>query len=109
MYRSLQIVAVGLEQITWDQEDDGAPFVQDFNQSEYNLRLVLVEMQAAIHERGYCNQMHPDIQRDWMAETLRKPENDIDKKMRDWIIYRDYINILEYVMIVLDYFKLKAN
>ncbi|KAK4882189.1 hypothetical protein RN001_005508 [Aquatica leii] len=96
-YQYLQMIAVGLEQIVRDQERENGPFFQHFNQSEYNLRLVLCELQMAIYERRIHDQMRPDITRDAMPFYLRNETVDTSRNLRDWIIYREYMNTLEYV------------
>lgn len=106
-YQYLQMIAVGLEQIVRDQERENGPFFQHFNQSEYNLRLVLCELQMAIYERRIHDQMRPDITRDAMPFYLRNETVDTSRNLRDWIIYREYMNTLEYVIQVFDNFKSK--
>ncbi|KAF5289062.1 hypothetical protein FQR65_LT11922 [Abscondita terminalis] len=104
-YHYLQVIAVGLEQIVQDQERESGPFFQNFNQSEYNLRLVLCELQMAIYERRVHGQMGPDITRDVMPKYLRNETGNTSRNVRDWIIFREYMNILEYIIEVFEHFK----
>ncbi|KAK5650164.1 hypothetical protein RI129_001193 [Pyrocoelia pectoralis] len=106
-YEHLQKIAVGLEQVVQDQEREGGPLVDNFKQSELNLRLVLCELQMATYERGIHSKLHPDVTRDLMPDYLRNDKVNTSRNLRDWIIYRDYMNTLEYVIQVFDYFKSK--
>ncbi|KAF2883280.1 hypothetical protein ILUMI_22898 [Ignelater luminosus] len=106
-YHFLQSIAVGLEQMVKDQGEDG-PFLGKFSLSEYNLVLVLQEIQTAIIERGVNDKMKPDIRRGSMPESLRVENNATTKNVRDWIIYRDYISLLQYVWEVFRYLKRKV-
>lgn len=101
-YEYLQKIAVGLEQILWDQQDYHGDFVQQFKDSENHLRLLLCEIQTAMIERGI--QMRPDVTRDLMPEEHRITDKTF-RKLRDWIIYREYMNALEYVKQVFEYLK----
>lgn len=106
-YQYLQMVAVGLEQVVRDQQREDGSFLQNFNQSESYLRLILCEIQVAIFERNIYDKMRPDVTRDIMPEYLRNETVLTSRNLRDWIIYRDYMNTLEYVIQVFDYFKMK--
>lgn len=106
-YHYLQMIAVGLEQLVKDQGEDG-PFLDRFSRSEYNLLLVLQEIQAAIIERGVNYKMQPDVRRYNMPESLRVENNATTRNVRDWIIYRDYLNLLQYIWEVFRYLKSKV-
>ncbi|XP_059471292.1 uncharacterized protein LOC132194179 isoform X2 [Neocloeon triangulifer] len=106
-YKFLQTFAVGLEQVVWDQED-GSNVKGDFQATEYSLRSVLCEIHAAMIERGV--KQHPDITRDIMSREFRNMNkgNSSVRNLRDWFIFRDYMNGLEYVIDVFEYFINKA-
>ncbi|XP_065353161.1 uncharacterized protein LOC135948035 isoform X2 [Cloeon dipterum] len=106
-YKFLQTFAVGLEQVVWDQED-GSGFKADFQATEYSLRSVLCEIHAAMIERGV--KQHADITRDIMSREFRNMSkgNSSVRNLRDWFIFRDYMNGLEYVIDVFEYFINKA-
>ncbi|XP_018328802.1 uncharacterized protein LOC108739408 isoform X2 [Agrilus planipennis] len=107
-YENLQRIAVGLEQVVWDQEDEQGPFADRFMQAEYNLRALLCEIQTAIYERGL--EMRPDVTRDIMAPDERNNENNTktSKNLRALIVYRDYMNALEYVIESFTHLKSKV-
>lgn len=102
-YEYLQTIAVGLEQLVWDQEDDNAPFTGKFKEIEFKLRALLCEIQVAIMERGIV--MRPDVRRDIMTEAYRNNDNMTSKYLRDWLIFRDFMNALEYVIQVFNYLQ----
>lgn len=62
---------------------------------------VLCEIQMAIVERKVTPR--PDVTRDIMNEDRVLDET--YRKLRDWAIFRDYMNCLEYVIEVFEYFK----
>lgn len=98
------MIAVGLEQIVWDQEDqEEEDFIEKFKETEYKLRSLLCEIQVAIIERGL--DMRPDVRRDIMTDPYRNMSNTTSRYFRDWVIFRDYMNALEYVVDVFRHFK----
>lgn len=103
VYASLQKIAVGLEQIVWDQEDQNGPFLDNFRAAEYNLRALLCEIQMALYNRGVT--MKDDIMRDSMSDEFRNMPDDTSRNLRDFLIYRDYMNALEYTKQVFEYLK----
>ncbi|XP_016836702.1 uncharacterized protein LOC100678690 isoform X2 [Nasonia vitripennis] len=102
-YEYMQRYAVGLEQIAWDQEDHGLEFRKQFKDSEYNLRAVLCELQMALAERGVVPR--PDVSRDIMSREYRDMSVSATyRNLRDWLIFRDYMNGLEYIIEVFNQF-----
>ncbi|XP_020299090.1 uncharacterized protein LOC109863261 isoform X2 [Pseudomyrmex gracilis] len=101
VYENMQKFAVGLEQIVWDQEDYGLSFRNEFKEAEFKLRGVLCELQVALVERGLTPR--PDITRDIMTSEFRKKESRTQTELRDWLIFRDYMNGLEYVVQVFEH------
>lgn len=65
----------------------------------------LCEIQAAMLERGVPQ--HENITRQIMGNELRHIGNSSYRNVRDWIIFRDCMNGLEYVIQVFEYFKQK--
>ena len=65
----------------------------------------LCEIQAAMLERGVTQ--HENITRQIMGNELRHIGNSSYRNVRDWIIFRDCMNGLEYVIQVFEYFKQK--
>ncbi|CAH0385531.1 unnamed protein product [Bemisia tabaci] len=106
-YVYLQKVAVGLEQVVWDQHDSNSIFKNEFQTAEYELRAVLCEIQIAMYEQNIHH--IPDVQRDIMTDDFRKMMNSSYRDLRDWFIFRDYMNALEYVTEVFEHFKQKIE
>jgi len=65
----------------------------------------LCEIQAAMLELGVVQ--HVDVTRQIMGNELRHIGNSSYRNMRDWVIFRDCMNGLEYVIQVFEYFKEK--
>lgn len=65
---------------------------------------VLCEVQVAMQEQGVVQ--HPDVSPDIMAPAFRDPNmNSTFRNVRDWIILRDYMNGLEYIIQLLEFFS----
>ena len=60
-----------------------------------NIPQLLCELQVAMLERGLMQQA--DVTRHVMTKSMRHVEDESFRNLRDWIIYRDYMNGLEYV------------
>lgn len=105
-YEHLQKIAVGLEQVVWDQEDTSSTFHKEFEYTENLLRALLCEIQVAIFERG-IEESREDVRRDIMTDDFRQMTDNSKRHLRDFIIFREYMNALEYVIDVFDYFKEK--
>ncbi|XP_074108860.1 uncharacterized protein LOC141533733 isoform X2 [Cotesia typhae] len=102
-YEYMQKYAVGLEQITYDQKEEQLNFQKEFVETEHNLRSVLCELQVAMMERGVPQR--GDVSRDIMPDMFRQVESITSRNTRDWIIFRDYMNGLEYVVQVFEHLK----
>ncbi|XP_061943118.1 uncharacterized protein LOC107992404 isoform X2 [Apis cerana] len=103
-YEYMQKYAVGLEQIVWDQEDLQLEFRKQFKETEYKLRTVLCELQVALVERQLSSR--PDVTRDIMKSDFRKvSSSETFRNLRDWLIFRDYMNGLEYVVQVFEHLR----
>lgn len=101
-YEYMQKYAVGLEQIVWDQEDLQLDFLEQFRQTENLLRTVLCELQVALAERQLTSR--PDVTRDIMSAEYRQlSTSETFRNLRDWVIFRDYMNALEYVVQVFEH------
>ncbi|KAK3919377.1 hypothetical protein KUF71_008504 [Frankliniella fusca] len=104
IYLYLQKYAVGLEQVVLDQKANGGSFKKEFDFEESLLRNVLCEVQVAMAEQGVLQ--HPDVTPDIMAKSFRDPNMNTGwRNVRDWIILRDYMNGLEYIIQLLEYFS----
>lgn len=105
-YEYLQKFAVGLEQIVWDQEDHQLKYRNEFKETEYKLRTVLCEIQVALVERGITPR--PDVTRDIMVPSIRNMDSETYRDLRDWMIFRDYMNGLEYVVQIFEYLRAQS-
>lgn len=103
-YEYLQKMAVGLEQVAWDQKEQSGDFMENFKDVEYKLRAVLCEIQTAMVDRQVTQR--EDVTREIMNEEFRVM-NETNRKLRDWFIFRDYMNCLEYIIEVFSLFKSK--
>lgn len=107
-YEIMQLYAVGLEQMVWDLEIIGNGFAKNFKECEFKLRSVLCELQNAIMERGITPRPNVDRNRmppEYRGDNLRRDTTCRIK--RDWVIFRDYMNGLEYVKEVFTYLRLQ--
>ncbi|XP_024947461.1 uncharacterized protein LOC107274437 isoform X2 [Cephus cinctus] len=103
-YEYMQKYAVGLEQIVWDQEDHHLEFLKQFTDTEFKLRTVLCELQVALAERGVTPRA--DVTRDAMSSEYRfMSKSATYRNLRDWLIFRDYMNGLEYVVQVFEHLR----
>ena len=64
---------------------------------------VLCELQMAMLERDI--EFEDDISREIMKEDVRDIQDQSYRNLRDWYIYRDYMNGLEYIIHAFDYLK----
>jgi len=103
MYNYLQRFAVGLEEVVIDQALFDGEFIQEFNEAEYKLKAVLCELQMAMLERDI--DIGHDVSRDIMKDDVRDIQDQSYRNLRDWYIYRDYMNGLEYVIHAFDHLK----
>jgi len=117
VYSYLQRLAVGLEQVVLDQMLYDGKFLEEFNEAEFKLKAVgerlkplwigflttlflqvLCELQVAMLEKGIVMDSDESITRKVMSDDLRDIRDQTYRDLRDWNIYRDYMNSLEYVI-----------
>ncbi|KAJ3665303.1 hypothetical protein Zmor_000804 [Zophobas morio] len=106
VYVYLQKIAVGMEQVVWDEEDRNGEFKSSFAATEDFLHNVLCEIHTAIIENDLT--VEETVTRDLMGEEYRNMD-DTNKNVRNWIIYRDYLNMLEYIVQVFNHFKANSS
>ncbi|CAL8115177.1 unnamed protein product [Orchesella dallaii] len=94
MYRGLQKLAVGLEQVVLDQAIHGGSFYQHFHEAEFQLKYVLCEFQIAMMEK---NIQYEDVTREIMDKHFVKLDDKTWRNLRDFSIFRDYLNTLEFI------------
>lgn len=58
-------------------------------------------MSYVMSERGVTPR--PDVSRDIMPIEYRRVNSTTQRDLRDWLIFRDYMNALEYVIEVFKY------
>lgn len=68
---------------------------------------VLCELQVAMLEKGIVPE--EDVSRQIMASDVRDIEDESYRNLRDWYIYRDYMNGLEYVVHAFNHLKRKHS
>ncbi|XP_032672322.1 uncharacterized protein LOC116844628, partial [Odontomachus brunneus] len=105
-YEYLQKFAVGIEQIVWEQRDTGGRFSKHFEDVEDQLRSILCEVQVGLVERG--TPLPKDVSRSIMPDEQRSLSSQTERNLRAFIIYRDYVNFLEYIQQVFMYLRNKA-
>jgi len=66
---------------------------------------VLCEIQVAIEERSVTRR--PDVTRDVMTSDFRTMTDMTSRDLRDWLIFREYMNGLEYVIQVFSHLRLR--
>ncbi|XP_011158053.1 uncharacterized protein LOC105194690 [Solenopsis invicta] len=104
-YEYMQKYAVGLEQVVLDQKDYQPKYHQKFTEAEWKLRAVLCEIQVALEERSVTRR--PDVTRDVMTPDFRTMTDMTFRDLRDWLIFREYMNGLEYVIQVFSHLRLR--
>ncbi|RZF43211.1 hypothetical protein LSTR_LSTR009015 [Laodelphax striatellus] len=95
-YEYLQRVAVGMEAVYEDHDSKNTKFQDNFKQSLYELRMVLCEVNTVIS--SFKIKMRDDIQRSIMPDEIRHLKSDTDRHIRDWLIFREYMNVMEFVL-----------
>ncbi|XP_044736230.1 uncharacterized protein LOC123298325 isoform X2 [Chrysoperla carnea] len=106
IYKFLQVFAVALEQLIYDMKVENEPFSQYFEEAFGFVNAALCEYQFVMLERGVTP--HPDVTREIMSDDLRKIASSTERNLRDWVIFRDYMNTLEYAVEVLNHLKSKS-
>lgn len=90
IYTSLQKVAVGMEIVFKNSN------YKRFRNVEGHLKNVLCEFYTAFKETKL--EMPKDIDRDVVPQYYRNMNQSVESKIRDYIIFREYVNILEYTV-----------
>jgi len=101
----LQKLAAGMEQVVIDQADHKGKFLMEFDTAQYALKTLLCEIEYAMLQKGMKEHELEEIPRDIMPENVRHLEDASYRNLRDWYIYRDYMNGLEYVVDAFNFLK----
>lgn len=48
----------------------------------------------------------PDVSRDIMSDDIRYIDDDTFRNARDWVIYRDYMNAIQFADIIFEQYKI---
>lgn len=107
IYEYMQKFAVGLEQIVWDQEYYNGRFQEEFKQTELNLGAVLCMLQTALVERAVT--FKQDVPPTIMNHEYRNMKAETYRNLRDFLIFRDYVNGLEFILQVFDHLQSKLT
>ncbi|XP_043464469.1 uncharacterized protein LOC122499933 isoform X2 [Leptopilina heterotoma] len=107
IYEYMQKFAVGLEQIVWDQEYYNGRFQEEFKQTELNLGAVLCMLQTALVERAVT--FKQDVSPTIMNHEYRNMKAETYRNLRDFLIFRDYVNGLEFILQVFDHLQSKLT
>ena len=70
---------------------------------------VLCEIEYALLQKGFKEHELEEVPREIMPEDLRNLEHSSYRDMRDWNIFRDYMNGLEYVVDAVNYLRNNNN
>nr|CAH0107753.1 unnamed protein product [Daphnia galeata] len=103
LYLASQTIAVGLEQVILDRAVYGGDFLEQFATTENKLAMVLCSLQMAMIEKHV--EPDADAARQLMDNKYRDMRSASGRNLRDFIIVRDYINLLEYTKQVLHHFQ----
>lgn len=101
LYHQFQKIGVGIEQIVSEYNNctpnNGADqsVCINFNNMRQDLTTLLRELNMNIGTLGLVRK--PDVERDIMPDEDRQVD-ETTRRIRNWVIYRDYINALEYTI-----------
>lgn len=87
----------------WDEEDRRGEFLKAFQSTWNRLNNLLCEIHNVIIEKNLT--IKNQVGRDIMGETLRQANDDTTRNVRNWIIYREYLNMLEYIEQVFEHLQ----
>ena len=108
IHNYMQRFAVGLQLIVEDRakyKTKNKNFLTEFNEAQYKLKEVLCELKEGILGRGL--KVGVNVDRSIISWEIRKDaaKEPAYRNLRDWYIYRDYMNGLEYVIHAFDHLK----
>ena len=103
IHNYMQRFAVGLQLIVEDRvkyrtKPKEKNFLTEFNEAQYKLKEVLCELKEGILGRGL--KVGVNVDRSIISWEIRKDaaKEPAYRNLRDWYIYRDYMNGLEYAI-----------
>lgn len=98
VFTYLQKIAAGMEQVVVDQADNNGEFLTEFDRAQFGLKMVLCEIEYALLQKGVPEEELAEVPREIIPMRIRNLEDQSYRNLRDWYIYRDYMNGLEYVV-----------
>lgn len=90
LYTDLQVIAAGVDLVFTNEQ------YEQFRDTKYYLKLVLCEIFAILDE--YQLTLPPDVTREIIPSDCALLVDQTAAKTRDWIIFREYVNMLEYIL-----------
>lgn len=106
-YEDLQTFAMAFEQVTSDMKCDRCPLAPHFEKLGKRLNLLLCELQHVMIER----QIGPTrtVQRADMPDEYRKVNSQTGRDIRNFVIFKNYLRALEYLVQVMEHLKKTAS
>lgn len=89
----------------WDEEDRRGEFIKAFDGTWSRVNNLLCEVHNVMIVKNLT--VETFIGREIMGDTLRQANDDTARNIRNWIIYREYLNMLEYIEQVFDHLSKK--
>lgn len=94
IYETLQAMAVGLEMVVLDQTKAMSVFASEFDRAQDILKSLLCEVSSLIHECKF--KKREDVPRSILPQSDRQEQNQTFRDLMHFLIFRDYLNALEY-------------
>lgn len=90
LYTDLQVIAAGVELVFSNEK------YEKFSDIKAQLKFVLCEIFSVLDE---CHlTLPPDVTREIIPDDCISLVDQIETKTTDWIIFREYVNMLEYIL-----------
>lgn len=90
LYTDLQVIAAGIELVFFNEK------YAKFKETPLYLRLVLCELFTVLYECGL--KLPDDVTRETIPSDCASLVDQTSRKARDFIIFREYVKILEYIL-----------
>uniref|UniRef100_A0A0A9WAS7 Pre-mRNA-processing protein 45 n=2 Tax=Lygus hesperus TaxID=30085 RepID=A0A0A9WAS7_LYGHE len=97
-YDHLQTLAIAVEGVVDDQESSRPKFAENYKSLLNTLKQVMCEVHSAISELGYEGQIQHK------ERPIRQPQDVSYKSIYNWLIYRDYILLMQYLKQTTEFF-----
>lgn len=90
LFKDLQVLGAGIDLVFSDEK------YENFKDIKYNFRLLLCEIFTVIYECHLV--LLPDVTADVIPDDCVSLKDETAIKTRDFIIFREYIKMLEYIL-----------